>query len=299
MQCFSFFCNLVVIYGVLYIFEPNLLTSKTMKKVFFYLFCLSLFSLCSISCSDDDEFPFTGENGRLSGIKYVDNTSVQFYYQGNKISQIKDSEGFVSDFNYVSNEPSKISYYPTDPRVADGNGATSFKREGNKIKVESWGEPSFSLYLQEIELDENEIPVKITDLGIFEYRDSGLEEIEKGNYYAFLTYDPNTRSLLKEEVFSIKTSEKIASFTYEYEQTPAVMSKVDLPLWFYAYKTHMSYWESSLNNLYFNYSENLIRKVIDDDLNNRHSDIRYTYEYNADGFPVRMFTGSEGFSINY
>lgn len=270
-----------------------------MKKVFFYLFCISLFSLATMSCSDDDNFPFTGENGRLSGVKYPDNTYVQFYYHGHKVSQVKDSQGFVSEFNYLNNELSKISYYPTDPRVADGHGSSTFKREGSKVRIESWGEPSSSLYIQEIELDANEIPVKISDIGVFEYREGVLEKVEEGNYYAFLSYDPDTRSLLKEEVYSVKTSEKIASFAYEYESTPGVMSKVDLPLWFYSFRTHMSYWVNNSSNLYFNYSENLVRKTIVDEQNNTHSDIRYTYEYNKAGFPVKMFTGSEGFSISY
>lgn len=270
-----------------------------MKNVCFYLLCLTFFSLGALSCSDDDNFPYTGQNGRMSGVKFPDDTFVQFHYIGSRITQIKDSEGFVSDFSYEGNGPSKITYYPTDDRIADGNGVTSFKREANKIRVESWGEPSSSLYVQEIELDENEMPVTITDKGIYEYSADGPVKVEEGNYYAFLTFDPVTRSLLKEEVYSFKTSEMVATFSYEYEETPGVMSKVDLPLWFYAYKMHMSYWENSASNLYFNYSQNLTRKVIEDTRNSSHTDIRYSYEYNKSGFPVKMFAGNKGFSISY
>lgn len=270
-----------------------------MKNVFFYILCLTFFSLGALSCSDDDDFPYTGVNGRMSGVKLPDNSYVQFHYIGDRIIQIIDNEGFVSDFSYEVDEPSQISYYPADERIVCGHGAVTFKREGNKIRVESWGEPSSSLYVQEIELDENEIPVTITDKGIYKYHENGLEKIEEGNYYAFLTFDPVTRSLLKEEVYSFKTSERVATFTYDYESTPGVMSKVDFPLWFYAHKMHMSFWVNDPNNLYFNYSENLVRKVIDDTRGNQYSEIPYSYEYNKDGFPVKMFSGKEGFSIVY
>lgn len=277
----------------------NLLINRIMRNVFFYVLCLTFFSIAAMSCSDDDNFPRTGVDGRISSVKFPDNTFVVFHYNGAKIWQMKDSGGFVSDFSYTNNEPGKISYYPTDKRVADGNGAISFKRDGNKVRIENWGEPSFALYVKEIELDEHDIPVKITDVGIFENRGEGLEKVEDGIHYAVFTFDPVTRSLLKEEVYSIETSERVVTFTYEYEPTPGAMSNVDLPLWFFTYNIHKSYWEGGYNNLYFNYSENLIRKVIDDKQNNKHTDIRYTYAYNKAGFPVGMYTGESGFRISY
>ena len=145
------------------------------------------------------------------------------------------------------------------------------------------------------------MPVKITDKGIFEYTGGETErkQIREGKYYSLLSIDPTTRNLLKEEVYLLETDAKVATYTYEYENTPGVMSKVDLPVWYYAYRNHMSYWDNGAGNLYFNYSNNLVKKIIDDDLNEVRKTVEISYEYNQAGFPVRMICENDMFEISY
>lgn len=264
-----------------------------MKKVVTCFLVLSLLSLGLTSCSDDDEnFPYTGENGRLSRAQYGDDT-FYFSYIGNKISQIRINKTFVSDFMYENNELSKISTHPIDDRIADGNSYSSFSRDGNVIRVENWGEPSVLTYVMEIELDENDIPVRITELGGFPHPLDLETEQTKGKYYALLDFDPDTKNLLKQELYLIETSEKVASYEFEYNETPGVMSKIDLPLWFFAYKCYAANgFGINYSALYFNHSNNLIKALVSDSENEIYSTYMLQYEYNKAGFPIKLFSAS-------
>ena len=65
-----------------------------------------------------------------------------------------------------------VSIYssPEDKEMMDGHGSVLFKKEGqDKIIIESWAEPSSELFRMELELDENNVPLKITEAGFYAY----------------------------------------------------------------------------------------------------------------------------------
>jgi len=270
-----------------------------MKKVAFFLISLSFIIGGLASCSDDDnDFPRTGENGRLSIAQYGTDM-VYFSYKGNKIHKIQMNNAFESEFEYTNNELSGIRSYPIDERIADGNGKVSFKREGNKIIVESWGEPSSETFITEIELDENDVPLKITEVGSMGHIDGQVQKVRDGKYYTLVTIDPQTKNFLMAEKYIIETSEKVSTYAYEYADTPGIMSKIDLPLWYFAY---INYWSAAVgdtyNLLYFNYSGNVVKKIVDDDLHPFHGTVEYKYEYNKAGYPVKLINLSINGGVN-
>ena len=95
-----------------------------------------------------------------------------------------NQDGFTTTFNYKGDELRGISYAPpSDPNIAERKRLYRFRKEGNKIIVKQSGEPSMDIsYNQEIELDGNGFPTKITDLGAFQmtsegYKKYGMENI--------------------------------------------------------------------------------------------------------------------------
>lgn len=254
---------------------------------------LSLPCLLSIlSCDKNDDLVKTRENGRPSSVKRNDNTQVYFYYRGNMLSRIKEEKGSVYDFKYEGEVLSGISVSPEDKRVMDGHGWTGFTKEGNIITIKSTYEPDFGLsVIKELELDENNVPVKITDKGVYETGETNPELVREGNYYTLFSFDPSTRNLLQQKTYDITSSELISSYEYEYDRSYGMMSKVDLPLWFIAYWLHTGksgYWDP-VSNLFFNYSNNLRKvTVFDSAADPQNYVINYNYQYNRGEYPFFM-----------
>ncbi|MDR1332656.1 MAG: hypothetical protein LBK07_11205 [Tannerella sp.] len=253
----------------------------------------ALLLLCAASCSDSD-LQLTGENGKPGKISYNSydrDSHVYFYYQGNRLSEIKDKGSSILSFKYENNEPVSVSVSPDNREVADGNGSTVFKRkDGNRITIESSGEPSFDLYVRELELDENHIPVRIMEAGVYSRTGANgeLTQVMDGLYYAEFTYDPATRQLLKQVVHDKSTSEIIATYVYEYEGNTGAASKIDLPLWYGAYMAygHRDY-KNAWSWLFLSYSGNIVRETatLTDDGQRVYN---YTYRYNSERTPVSM-----------
>lgn len=263
-----------------------------MKKAITQILALLVCSIFIVSCSnDDDDLQVTGINGKPSGIKY-DNTDVFFYYQGSKLSRIKEIKGSISDFKYENNELVSVYYSPEDKRVQDGIGSTVFRKEGShKIVIESSGAPFFELSRYELELNEDNVPVKMTEVGIYGRTGANgeLSKLMDGRYYAVFTYDSESKNLIKQVLYNKSTAEIEATYIYEYDSNLGIVSKIDLPLWFYAYEAYGARnFKNNYNRVYFNYSNNLIKETINAvdipklDVSN------YNYQYNKGNTPVLM-----------
>lgn len=256
-----------------------------MKRI--TLFVAMLSSILLLSCNDDDDLKLTKEEGLPGFFEQNDGTKFYVSYLGNQPTQVKRKGGSTTSYEYEEGIPSKIVFTPPKD-VADGNGATSFtKEDDNKIRVESWGEPSFDLYVQEIELDEEKNPVRITDIGAFERGPEGLTKVRDGVKYVKITIDPTTKNILKNEVFSLENSELLATYSYEYDNNPGTMSKIDWPLWLFIYycNNNSSYYNSYYRQ-FFNYKNNLVKETADDKAESTNYTVNYTYTYNKNGYPV-------------
>lgn len=263
-----------------------------MKKAIIQILAVLICSIFIVSCdNDDNDLQVTGINGKPSGIKY-DNTNAFFYYQGSKLSRIKEIKGSILDFKYENNELVSISYSPEDKGVQDGIGSTVFRKEGsNKIIIESSGAPSFSLYRHELEVNENNIPIKITEVGIYDRTGTSgeLSKVMDGKYYAVFTYDSDNKNLIKQTLYNKSTSEIVTTYDYEYDNNLGIMSKIDLPLWFYAYKAYGARdFRNTYNRIYFNYCNNVIKETISDVSVTRQNVFNYNYQYNKADVPISM-----------
>ncbi|MDR1600957.1 MAG: hypothetical protein LBS42_00825 [Tannerella sp.] len=266
-----------------------------MKKLFIYFPVISLFLLGTVACDGED-------GGRLSGkpvrIKSSYSDDVSFSYQGDRLLRIvENGPGSTITFGYENGELASLSFSPTDPKMADGNAYARFKKEENgNITVERGGEPDFNIYVQEIELDADNFPVKITDAGAWSVGKGGERTKEHdGEYCSLFSWDASTGLLLKEEVREIKTSQVVAVYTYKYDNAPGVMSKVDCPLWFYAYWNRQRHYAIGIYNALFSgYANNLVEATVDDDLNDRHEVLQYAFDYSSEGFPVAVSAQTSG-----
>lgn len=277
-----------------------------MKKTFIYLLLLALACAGFVAC-EKDEHALTGENGRPSSVTYAD-TRIEYFYETQRLTRIrkKDIEDFVYTFNYKGDELDYTSSWPNDPRIADGHSSTHFRREGNEIIIQNSGEPSFDVFEWVLELDENNLPVKITENGIFSYsyEHGAFEQIREGKHYALFSIDPSTQNLMKLEMFDLKTSERIMIYEYEYENTPGMMSKSGLPLWFHIWRVYSNpYASGNDNDLFLSYNNNInLKKVSDSRYEQPPMIVRYRYTYNKDGFPIAQTCDGglvEGLSIRY
>ncbi|MDR2918539.1 MAG: permease [Tannerella sp.] len=252
-----------------------------MKKT--TLLTAMLTSLLLLSCNDDD-LELTKKGGQPSLFEQ-NSTKIYFSYQDNQITQIKKKNGSTIHYTYENGSLSNLSFTPP-PNVADGHGSSTFIQESeNKIRVESWGEPSFDIHVQEIEVNNNQ--VKITEIGSFQQGPDGLTKVYEGKRYTQITLDPATKNILKREVFSIETSELLATYSYEYDNNPGTMSAIDWPLWLRIYfceDNSFSYY--SQYRQYFNYKNNLIKETADNKEENTEYTVNYTYTYNKSGYPI-------------
>jgi hypothetical protein len=267
-----------------------------MEKLFVYFSAVSLLSAGMVSCNGEDD-------GRLSGkpvkIRSSDDTDVFFSYQGDRLLKITEKgngSGTTYEFGYENGELSSLSSRPTDPRIADGDSHSTFKKDADgKITVETAGfSPYFHVW--EIELDAHNFPVKITDAGRYSIDEEGLRIKEHdGEYGALFSWNAATGQLLKEEIRRINTSETVATYTYKYDNASGLFSEVDCPLWLYTYWNYNRHFAlGTYHALFFGYVNNLAEVTIDDDLNNRHEVLKYVYDYNMDGFPVSVSIQASG-----
>lgn len=256
------------------------------------LACGAVFAACS---NDDDNLRTTRVNGMPSSIKYRDNDNedkqVYFYYQDNRLSRIKEIKGSIMDFNYEDNELASVSTSPEDKNVMDGHGSSSFRKEGsNKIIIESSGEPSFDVYRIELELDDNNFPVKATETGLFSITGPNqLTKVWDGKNYAVFEYDRTTRNLIKQTVYDKKTSDVVATYTYEYDNNPGALSRMELPLWYYAYRAYGNRdYNYNYSSLFFNYANNLLKETINKEETSEADITNYIYQYNNNNTPIVM-----------
>lgn len=271
---------------------------KRILQILFVLVCTIV-----VSCSDDDgDLKSTGIDGKPGKVvmKYTDpnstDTDVFFYYQGDKLTGTKEIKGSVLAFNYKDNELTSVTTSPEDKDVADGHGSTTFNKEGSKIIIESWGEPSSYSFRWELELDENNIPVKITDLGTYSHLGANgeLSKVRDGEYYSVFAYEQATKNLVKQTIYKISTSTIVATYEYEYDKNPGAISKIGLPLYYYAYKAYLNRdYRSVYNRLFFNYSNNILKEMVDTE--EGESIINYTYQYKKSNTPASM--GSDVYGL--
>lgn len=197
-----------------------------MKNILNYILLFFL-PISYTSCSNTDES--NSENGRPNFIiiNQEQKSKIKFYYQDDYISKIIEEKGSTIHFEYNNDELISIFLSPTDPQKADDNILIKFSRKGNKVIVTKSDNSESSA--EEIELDENNIPIKMTYKGLY------FPEFEKYynyTYHSSFTFDSQTQELLKEEIFFENSSDIIYTYTYEYEDSPGIFSKVNLPLWF-------------------------------------------------------------------
>lgn len=257
-------------------------------------------SLCLFSCDNDNEgFGFTGKDGLPSAFETHEQT-IYLSYTGNRLLKMMKKDGSTTSFNYEGNELRSISFAPpADPNIADGYSSVHFEKEGNKIRVKSSGEPSFDLYEKEIELDENGLPAKITDIGVFEMTAEGKKKLRDGENYSILTFDPSTKNLLKSEEFSLKDSKLITSHTFTYNNQPGSMSQVELPVWFFGYWFQKNSYTASNFRQFLHYRNTLTEETITDGSSGNSRTIYYKYTYNKNTYPISVDNGSETMEIIY
>lgn len=259
-------------------------------------------SLCLFSCDNDTEgFGFTGKDGLPSSFKT--NEKVTYLsYSGNQLLKMMEKNGSTTSFDYEGNELRSIFFAPpAHPSIADGHGSIRFEREGNKIQVKSSGEPSMDIsYNQEIELDENGLPAKITDMGTFQITSEGYKKVQDGKNYSTLTFDPSTKNLLKLELFSLEESKLITAYSFKYSDQPGSMCQVELPLWFFCY-----WFQKSLYNTgpyprqFLNYRNTLTEETITDGSTGNSHTIYYKYTSNGNAYPTSVDNGEDVMKITY
>lgn len=283
------------------------LERNNMKKGALVMFAAVTAVLLSFSsCDDDENLNLTGINGMPGSMQCDKNgedydENIKFYYQGDRLTKlvVKGGMGNIFNFNYEGTELVSFSTSPEDKRVADGNGSTKFKKEGNIITIESSGEPSFDVYIKEMELDENGRPIKITDKGMY-LPGPDREKEEDGVYYTEFIYD-DSGNLTRMDKFTIADSEMVEYCTFKYDDAPGVMNKMNTPLWFKTYwnYTH-SYTTSGYSKMFLNHVNNVTEMFKQNEDGLRWTET-YTYTYNKEGFPVSVkYTKSgETLRINY
>lgn len=268
-----------------------------MNKLFFTtLLPASLLAIAVLSaCDNDKDFPSTGKPGCPSLLEYADGGQFSLSYADRRPFRILSPEGSATQFNYENGVLSSLSFSPPEG-VADGHASISFERESEHIiRVKQSGEPSWSTSrIEEIELDDNGYPVRITDLGIYQYRGSTPETmhyelIREGKTYTRLSFDLSTGHLLKREVYNRADSALLSSSRYEYTSTPGLFSAVDLPRWFTGYWCdHVASQSDPYYRLYYHTHTNLLKETVVNAEGEQISTLTYDYTYDRNGFPNQV-----------
>ena len=138
--------------------------------------------LCQSSCSDNDDIKLTGIDGRPSVLLSNGLVTASFIYSGNQFAGIQYPDGQATHFSYEEGELSGIFYTPPKD-MADGHAWVHFNKIGDKTyEVSRGGEPSMDIdYREEVTLDTNGLPVRVTFTGIFQQGANQEKQIEEGD----------------------------------------------------------------------------------------------------------------------
>jgi len=241
------------------------------------------------SCSDNDDIKLTGIDGRPSDLLSNGQVFASFVYSGNLFAGIQYPDGHATRFNYEDGVFSGISYMPPKD-VADGHGWVHFNKTGdNTYEVSHGGEPSTDInFREEVVLDANGLPVKVTFTGIFQQGPNGEKQIEEGGGYALLTFDPTTRQLLEQEVYDKESNLRVKN-TYEYDNASGSISHLELPLYFLGWWYYNHAYSSGFKDVQFLNHRHNITKITSENSKEERSSATYTYKYNENDFPVSEF----------
>ena len=231
--------------------------------------------LCQSSCSDNDDIKLTGIDGRPSVLLSNGLVTASFIYSGNQFAGIQYPDGQAAHFNYEDGEFVSISYTPPKD-VADGHAWVHFAKTGDKTyKVSHGGEPSMDIdYREEVALDANGLPIKVSFTGIFQQGANGEKQIKEGDRYAFLTFDPATRQLLRQEI---------------YDNASGSISHLEFPMWFLGWWYYNHVYSYDFKNVQFLNHHHNITKITSENSERNRSSVTYTYKYNKNNFPVSVF----------
>ena len=256
---------------------------QTIVSAVFVLFCFGLFS-----CDNDSFIQTTGKDGRPSAFEVESGETTGLFYQGAQLSTMKKKDGSSTGFTYGDRSLLRVSFEPPHG-MADGHGDISFLyKDENKIRIESWGEPSFTIRVNEMELDSRKRPVQITELGYFQQTKKGLEQVGEGKEYTLFSYDPTTGLLSGTDKYTLSDGQLLISYRFSYENSPGIMSQVDLPVWFSIYwGTQYLDGHNSIDLQFLNYKSNL-REI---KINPQEGDptvLPLHYTYNKSDYPVTV-----------
>jgi hypothetical protein len=245
--------------------------------------------LCLSSCSDNDDIKLTGIDGRPSVLLSNGQVTASFAYSGNQFAGIQYPDGQAAHFNYEDGEFVSISYTPPKD-VADGHAWVHFAKTGDKTyKVSHGGEPSMDIdYREEVALDANGLPIKVSFTGIFQQGANGEKQIKEGDRYAFLTFDPATRQLLRQEIYD-NESNLLVKYTYEYDNASGSISHLEFPMWFLGWWYYNHVYSYDFKNVQFLNHHHNITKITSENSERNRSSVTYTYKYNKNNFPVSVF----------
>ena len=261
----------------------NMLLSTILSAV------LLMGGLCQSSCSDNDDIKLTGIDGRPSVLLSNGLVTASFIYSGNQFAGIQYPDGQATHFSYKEGELSGIFYTPPKD-MADGHAWVHFNKIGDKTyEVSRGGEPSMDIdYREEVTLDTNGLPVRVTFTGIFQQGANQEKQIEEGDRYALLTFDPATRQLLNQEVYD-KESNLLVKYTYEYDNASSSISHLELPMWFLGWWYYRHAYSYDFENVQLLNHRHNITKITSENSEGKRSSVTYTYKYNKNNFPVFVF----------
>ncbi len=249
---------------------------------------LMMAGFCLPSCSDQDDIKPTGIGGCPSALLLNGQITASFVYSGNAFARIQYPDGHAAHFNYEKGELSGISYTPPED-VADGHAWVDFTKTSNSTyEVSRGGEPAGDMgYREEIELDTNGLPFKVTFTGIYQQTADGEKLIKEGDRYALLTFDPATRQLSELKVFD-KEANLLVTYTYEYDNASGSFSHLEFPMWFLGWWYYHNIYSNDFKEIQFLNRRNNITKVTSENREGNISTATYTYKYNENNFPVSV-----------
>ena len=174
--------------------------------------------------------------------------------------------------------------------MADGHAWVHFNKIGDKTyEVSRGGEPSMDIdYREEVTLDTNGLPIRVTFTGIFQQGANQEKQIEEGDRYALLTFDPATRQLLNQEVYD-KESNLLVKYTYEYDNASGSISHLELPMRFLGWWYYSHAYSYDFENIQLLNHRHNITKITSENSEGKRSSVTYTYKYNKNNFPVFVF----------
>ena len=256
---------------------------QTIRLALTISFCLGLFS-----CDNDSFIQSTGKDGRPSAFETENGVTIGLFYQGTQLITMKNKDGSSTGFTYGDRSILRVFFEPPHG-MADGHGDISFIQDGeNKIRIESWGEPSSVRNIKEMELDDQARPVKITNLGYFQWTEKGEEKLGEGKEFALFSYDPTTGLLSRIDEHRLSDGQLQTSYSFSYENSPGIMSQVDLPAWF------SIYWGSryiggnnSVDLQFLNYKNNL-QEIKTNPQEEDATLLSLHYTYNKSDYPVTV-----------